>query len=1078
MLAQFTALQLRASVFEDCSLSNATATAADVFSRVGGAIRMTGGALFSTRSRFSRCSALPNDLQLSSCAPNWDSHTGLNTVGLGGALSAELSDVSIIETTFDSITSCSGAVHFRGGNNGMFQSSAANVVAHSGAFMAADSITRLKMGEIVVTDATAEIAGGSFVFFQCFKVEIDGLSVTRSACLQGDGGTFWASSAEANSIAILHASFVNVSAVHGSGGALFTLLNADNNAPMADSLLRLDTVSSNSFNLSGEVSLYGPIQGSSIVSLQPSVASLTVYPNQPLSDMTLPRINVTALDAYGQAITMDRSLVVRVRAVGAEDASDPVAAAAQALLVVFTGTTLQEVKADSGSAVFSNDLRIAAPPGVYTLLFSVVSHPAIKTTMQLTVVSTCPPSLYYSIPTRSCIPCASRILVYDAASNDCLRCPAGWQRVEANDGSGPLGDGVSCALCPLGQVSTAGSQCAPCGPNTYQPTPSAACVACSSVSGLLCAGDGIAQVQDGYFALAVDTAGGSQIETYQCPSAFCTSAVVQQPALNGSAVVSAVSSFGQCAFPRLASPRNLLCGECAAGYHNWGSRCVECDAPNGGLVFLVFLLSLILIGWLLRSALGSSSAGHAVVVLYFVQTVMLELGTINRLLSWLNFTLFSPNTTSDCVAPLSPYQQTQAQILMPLFLECELLLVGICHWLASRRWGAVAASEASSPMVASAGSPLTVRLRRGILRFISLFSVDIYVAATISLLLFAYTQVCAACVNYLQCTDVGGIEVVFSQPAMYCDSAEYKKTHALVIAALVLYIAGLPLSIAIFLTVRKKDLADAYLLMDTRANARARAIEEAAVSGVPVAPSLHVSLVDSPTSRFVCRYSPLFAMYSSSAWFWQAFVVCRRVCFVAVSVLLVREPQQKYFAFSLAHILSMLIQIVVQPFRLGVFNQAEFVSHILLIMISITLTANPGSQHQSTGPEVFIFLLVVPPLILYALWAIRVQLATANQARADLWAKRMNEQTQAEEAIMRHNPAIELGERSRMDRGSNSASGANRGQPSPRFSVNLPRSSASPPHRGMSPRDIGVSVPDMSLTDPHAPASDENRAAL
>jgi hypothetical protein len=608
-------------------------------------------------------------------------------------------------------------------------------------------------------------------------------------------------------------------------------------------------------------------------------------------------------------------------------------------------------------------------------------------------------------------------------------------------------------------MSASGSACASCGLNAYQPSPAAPCQPCIGVDGLRCAGSGLAEVESGFFAFSVwdESAKGPRIRTSPCPDGFCSGGFVQQDLDSGGSngtdsssasamlrssdsgassalIPSAITRFDQCTFPRLAAESNLLCGECVAGHIPWSNKCVRCDRADGGMLTLLLVLSLLLVAFLLRSALGSSSAGHSVVVLYFVQTAMLEVGGATRLLGWLNIALFSPNSTGACVAPLSPYQQTQVQIVMPLFLFVELMVVAGLHYLAFRRWsvqaqaeGRRAAAHAHAPAKDISLASLATRLRSSALGFVVSFSPDLYISASLSLLLFTYTQVAAACLSYLSCVDVGGVSVVFSQPSMRCASPDYRRTLVLVIIALAVYVAGFPLAVLLFLWRRSDLVRDSHALVAARAKAKAAAavaasepsadsedgVDVGSVADLDVLGSESDSAAASSSSssspfssssaasaaaaaHFLRRYSPLFSMYSPSAWFWQVFVLVRRTVFAAVSVTLVRSSNEKNLAFSLAHLASLLVQLHFRPFQSAFFNAAEVAFHVLLIVLSMTLTAY--LPPISRGAELFLFLLIVPPLAVYGVAAVARTYFNVRVARAQAFADKLAAQQRAEEA--------------------------------------------------------------------------------
>lgn len=59
---------------------------------------MTSGSIGLYGCRIQHVSALPNDLEMSTCATNYDASAGLASIGLGGVVSAEYSDVVLFDT--------------------------------------------------------------------------------------------------------------------------------------------------------------------------------------------------------------------------------------------------------------------------------------------------------------------------------------------------------------------------------------------------------------------------------------------------------------------------------------------------------------------------------------------------------------------------------------------------------------------------------------------------------------------------------------------------------------------------------------------------------------------------------------------------------------------------------------------------------------------------------------------------------------------------------------------------------------------------------------------------------------------
>lgn len=89
----------------------------------------------------------------------------------------------------------------------------------------------------------------------------------------------------------------------------------------------------------------------------------------------------------------------------------------------------------------------------------------------------------------------------------------------------------------------------------------------------------------------------------------------------------------------------------------------------------------------------------------------------------------------------------------------------------------------------------------------------------------------------------------------------------------------------------------------------------------------------------------------------------RRALFVVVSVLLLVEPAQRFLCSSLLNLLSLMLHLYVRPFSDATFNAAETVSYLLLTILS--MLCNPFASASPMWLQVLLFLLVIPPSILF-----------------------------------------------------------------------------------------------------------------
>ena len=343
--------------------------------------------------------------------------------------------------------------------------------------------------------------------------------------------------------------------------------------------------------------------------------------------------------------------------------------------------------------------------------------------------------------------------------------------------------------------------------------------------------------------------------------------------------------------------------------------------------------------------------GHSVIVLYFVQTAMLEVGSAGNLLGWLNIALFSPNAIGQCIAPLTVYQQATFQIVMPLILFGELICVGAVHVMLSRYFVS-RHSTARLTTPPSSRSRVQERLdssgpglqHRPVRECHS------------HLLLFSYTQVTVACLSYLVCVDVGGVSVVFTQPSMRCASGEYKRYLGLVVFALIMYVVGFPVAVLTFLW--RRSLSRASQAQTHHGAVRMQPMPdcENALSSHPARSETSTIVLD-----FLRRYSPLFSMYSSRAWFWQVLVLVRRTIFVAFSRVAgahsgVEVPRVLPDALGLAaapDLLPSVLGRILQHRRVGL--------ALLLILFSQSLN-RLSCRRTRSSTEIYLFFLVVPPV--------------------------------------------------------------------------------------------------------------------
>ena len=610
-----------------------------------------------------------------------------------------------------------------------------------------------------------------------------------------------------------------------------------------------------------------------------------------------------------------------------------------------------------------------------------VCPPCVPGTSQLSTAQTscdpCPPKKYSTnYGTLECVSCTT---VTNAERTTCNQtsCDANTE-YDADDGI--------CTTCSIGKTSSRGGSCTICPSNTYTPYIGSNCISCirSGMDGLSCIGGRIS-VKEGYWAyekmmLVDDGITSSYIIIYQsqrCPDAFCQGALLQQEYFQNTTAVAMglqmpITYSSQCVYPRLDSSDNVLCGACVDGFIPQGDSCVECKQGNGGLLFLYLLISIALVIFLYRSASSESSAGHSVVLMYFAQTAMLEVGPVKGFLQWVRIVNFNATsaTGSTCLAPMTAYQQYMVSIAMPLLLLAELTIIALIHRLIQSCVKSTSISAAVSPrpsIASDASSSSRSSFSHLILSALNDFQWSRYIGGGVSILLFCYTQATTSCIKYLYCIDAGDQSVVFTDPTIDCRSSEYKRYLIPIIFALVIYVILFPIIAFAFLLSRHQyfhhrantthtihttttTLTHRHLNTDDESRSTSSSV-------VSVGSGSDSSIM---SSGFLMRYGILFQAFSSHAWYYQVVVLIRRAVFVIVSVVLTESSDSRAFSFVLLNIASMILHLYVKPFVDESVNQSETISILMLLIISALI--NAYSPPYTIPTQVVLFLLIVPTI--------------------------------------------------------------------------------------------------------------------
>ena len=545
------------------------------------------------------------------------------------------------------------------------------------------------------------------------------------------------------------------------------------------------------------------------------------------------------------------------------------------------------------------------------------------------------------------------------------------------DPSPAVSNALDCAQCPIGTFSSeSGAGCSSCPAGLFLdvtsqrslqsgPPSSSDCLLC--LAGAVCEAATISSAADHYMARDSD----GRLQSYLCPPDLCVPCptdALQMHALGANTNASA-SGASLLAFDNVATccaahrdPASPLCGACLSGYEDWGGRCRPCTSSNGGLIAGFLLLTTALVAWLAHSA-SNASVGLTAVVMYFLQTAMLEVSGQAVLLNWLQAINFDPafltstSSSTSCAMQLSSYGQVVLAVLMPLLLLCELACIACVHAMVRLCCGAgTGATEgATSDSTRTSRPSAYERPRIAVQRWSSRLSAAYYLNATVALLQFSYTSVAFACIRFLWCVEVGSARVVFSSPSMQCDSAEYARVLPLVLCALIGFVCGFPLLV----------LAGGYWRKQHAASRRAYADADSLAAGLVD--------VESPSTGII----PLYVVYRSEAWFWSGLVLVRRTLFVCLDVSLAGNLRVRGCALTLANLLSFLLSTHAAPFHAQLLNRCECASQMLLILLSLLLTAQ--APPYSSAINGLLFALVLTAALMFVAAAVMQRRDTAAQ---------------------------------------------------------------------------------------------------
>jgi hypothetical protein len=453
------------------------------------------------------------------------------------------------------------------------------------------------------------------------------------------------------------------------------------------------------------------------------------------------------------------------------------------------------------------------------------------------------------------------------------------------------------------------------------------------------------------------------------------------------------SSLG-CGPSRQSSPDNPLCADCVSGYVEWQGSCQPCPGTKWDLVTVLVLATF---AYVLGLVWLSASPGSAFKILvYFVQTAVFQLGSVESLLAWLNVVNFAPTqaTGSTCVTPLTPYESLGMGIVEPLLLYVELLVLVAAHlamFEVLRKWppsssrlrsllirllaasppprannsqhgevqpwpdatgsgtcvednelqyqqqGSTSVKKEANSALGAADAASTLSAAPVTSSATSLiFPRHVWVRTSVVLYLFAYQQITQTCLQFLQCDDVAGFSVVFTQPGIDCSSTTYQRWRTLALTVLVLDVLLSPLCIGVFLY-RKRQLI---------------------LQSGPCRDSQHEAAVQ----RFRSHFGNLYSGFAPHAYLLQPLLLVRQVVLVMLDVLLQQWVNYRYLAFTLFNLACLCGHVALLPNTLRHENWLEAASYALLTLFTAILETQPIPR--SAAMQVVNFIIIVPFAVL------------------------------------------------------------------------------------------------------------------
>jgi hypothetical protein len=303
----------------------------------------------------------------------------------------------------------------------------------------------------------------------------------------------------------------------------------------------------------------------------------------------------------------------------------------------------------------------------------------------------------------------------------------------------------NCLECPIKTTSKAGaSSCSLCEIDSYsyQTGTSYPCPTCTNVFGVKCKRDNIL-INSGIYAWINNDTG---LDSMKCQPHMCIGGTIEN----------------MCHPTR----EGILCGKCKDGYTLQGSKCVSCDKPNIGLIFLVIFAIICYNNFIhFISQLPEKRAGVKILI-YYIQVVSMTTYPLSDYLSWISFIDFNPkNTGSLCLFPMSSFQTITLNTCMPLIFIGFYFLQMILHQFLSNKLN----------------NKIEYDLKR-------------YLKTMENMFLFLINTLIITSVQYISCINVPSFgSFNYRNPSINCNSSEYITFYPLFMFILVNGFVTIPL---------------------------------------------------------------------------------------------------------------------------------------------------------------------------------------------------------------------------------------------------------------------------------------------